>query len=225
MGQLLGHVRDGIGRADGEGAVEHTAQKRHAARPARDVVLVETAPDEFTAGVAGRHGRHDDDGHEPAHDDEEHTKGLGERDQAVGEDDDEEAQPRDEHVGDVDLPGVVDVGRLVVYDVQVDRDVGCDLDQRGQVEHPAVEVDPAGEEAQHAAPARPGGDGGPMVDATCCRDGGGELAIVLVESFFSITRSQGSGLRSREGGERGMGSGFQSKGCTRTSARPRPMKE
>lgn len=63
----------------------------------------------------------------------------------------------------------------MVDEVQVDRDVGGDLDQRGEVEHPAVKVDPACEEAQHPAPFGACGDRGPVVDTAGRRYGAGEL--------------------------------------------------
>lgn len=94
--QLLGHVGDSVGGADRERAVEHAAQERHAAGPPRDVVLVEAVPDELAGRVARGHGGYDDDGDEAAHDDEEHAQLLGERHEAVRQDDDQRRDPADD---------------------------------------------------------------------------------------------------------------------------------
>lgn len=164
--QLFSQMSDCIWSTDGEGPVEDTAQERYPRRPPRGVVLIKGTPDRVITRVAGRHGDDDDDGDDAAHDDKEHAGGLGVGDDAVDEDDDEDAEPADKHISDVDVPRGRDVRVLVVDEVQVDRDVGGDLDQRGEVKHPAVEVDPAREEAHYATPFGAGGYRRPVIDTS-----------------------------------------------------------
>lgn len=165
MGQLLRHMGDGIRGADGEGAVEHAAQERNTPGPSGQVVLGERAPDEPRRGVGFGHGHKHGDGDDASGQDEEHAGVLRVRQQAIGEDDAGGAQPGDQDVGDVGVPRLEDKARMVGR-VHLDGDVGGDLDQRGQVEHPPEEVDPSREESHHATPFGPGGDGGPVVDSS-----------------------------------------------------------
>lgn len=179
-------MRNRIGRADCERAIEHTAHEGHAARPPGDVVLGKAAPDGVVARVLGRHCRDHDDGDDTADDDEEHAQRLGVWHDAVRKHDDKDAEPGDEDIRDVHLPCVVDIGVLMVHDVEVHGDVGGDLQEGGEIEHPSVEVDPAGEETEHAAPFRACSDSRPVVYTTGCRDRGGELEECMSRIPFSL---------------------------------------
>lgn len=58
---------------------------------------------------------------------------------------------------------------LVVDGVKVDRDVGRNLNEGSEIKHPSEEVDPSCKEAEHTAPARSSGNGGPVVDSSGSR--------------------------------------------------------
>lgn len=194
-------MRNRIWRSHRKSPIKHPQQKRHPSLPTRQVVLVKTPPDEIVTRPLLRHGGQDDNRDDPAHNHKEHARVLGVRQELVAKDDGQDANPENEEVGDVDVPGLEGVGVAVVNDVHADGDVGRDLDQGGEVEHPAVKVDPAGEEAEEAAVLGAAGDGGPVVDASCCWDGGGELGDVRVLSWRLWRKKRGN-----------------------TSASPRPMK-
>ncbi len=63
----------------------------------------------------------------------------------------------------------------MVNGVHLDRDVGGDGHDGGEIEHPAEEVEGPGEEAEDAAIARAGSHRGPVIDAAGGGNGGCEL--------------------------------------------------
>jgi len=170
--QLLRHMSDSIRRPDCERTVQHTRQESHAIGPTRSISPFR--PHKAIRLMLRRHSSHHDNGNQAAHQNQEQPQILQVWQDAIGEDDDRDAQPQDQQVRNVDVPRL-DYEVRVVDGIQRHRDVGDDLDDGGEVEDPAEEADPACEEAYDATPFWARGEGRPMVDTAGGGDGGGEL--------------------------------------------------
>lgn len=71
--------------------------------------------------------------------------------------------------------------------VHLHSDVGGDGDNGSEIENPADVVEEAGVEAEEAAVAGSGGEGGPVVDAAGGGDAGCELLSPSILGLFSFS--------------------------------------
>jgi hypothetical protein len=120
------------------------------------------------------HGSDYNNRHQATHKHHEQAQILQVWYSAISEDDNGNAQPQNQEVGDVDVPGLDNQIR-VVDRVQGHGDVGRDLDDGGEVEDPAKEADPACKEPNRPAPLWAWGEGRPVIDAASRGDRRGEL--------------------------------------------------
>jgi len=166
-------MRNRIRRANRKRTIQYSRQKRHTAAPSRRVLPV--SPHKCAACVLGRHCCNHDDRHQSAYQDEEQSGLLHPRYDMIPKHAHPGPSPRNPQEGNICMPRLY-LKPWVENNVELRRDIRGDADNGGEVEDPAEEVQPAGEETEDAAPARVArGQGGPVVDAAGGGDGGSEF--------------------------------------------------
>lgn len=112
------------------------------------------------------HSGNNDDCHKASDYDQEKAYVVQHRQKTVAEDDERATGPGDQDERDIDVPWL---NRQVWVEdgVHLYSYIGRDGDNRSQVKDPAEKVQRAREKANHSAVAGPGGNGRPVIDASC----------------------------------------------------------
>ena len=159
-------MRNGVDGPNGEGAIQHTCQKRNAISPPRDID--EIYENKIATRMLVWYSRQHDDGHKTTPNDQRHASVLQYRYQSVCEYACQRNEGGHKYVRDVDVPRLDNEVR-VKYGVELNSDIGDDLRDGGEVKEPTEKVDAAGEETEDTAPLQARGDGGVVVNLSRSR--------------------------------------------------------